>query len=692
VATSRASQCAFGCGLVAVSASCLVLVGWALDIVWLKSIVPGFVAMNPATAICFMLGGLSLVLLRANVPSKSHGRLAKAAALVMAIVGCLRLTADLFYLEIHVDQLLFAGTLGENRMAPNTALCFIFSGLSLLVLDLVPRRAVWPAQIFALMVVTISLVSLVGYAYGAESLYHIAYIPMAVHTAAVFQILSIGILLARPERGVVAVLLHDGPGGVMTRRLLPAVVAIPCALGWLRLAGQHRGYYETEFGAAIMVAVTIMLFSVAMIWIAAALNRSDLDRHQAELATRQLNDELEQRVKDRTDELANRDAQLRQAQKMEAIGTLAGGVAHEFNNLLQAIQGYTRYAMDGLDAESDSFKDLQQVLGASDRAATLTRQLLGFSRRELLQMADIDPNSLVRGLVKMLRPLIGEQIKIELLLGENVGSIHADVGHVEQMLMNLCVNARDAMPHGGQLSIKTEDLTLLDAYCDYHGDIQPGRYAMLAVADTGCGMPADVKAHVFEPFFTTKEVGKGTGLGLAMVYGVVQQHHGAIRVYSEPGIGTTFRIYLPTVDHASTAATTVSCKLTRGGTETILVAEDEPLVRELTERMLRRAGYHTIVATNGEEAVQLFEENMGCVSLALLDVVMPKMGGREAFQRIKAIKPAMRVVFCSGYDPEMTEVGFVLDEQFRLVQKPFDPDSLLATIRETLDEEICVLT
>ena len=390
--------------------------------------------------------------------------------------------------------------------------------------------------------------------------------------------------------------------------------------------------------------------------------------------------------------LAESDQQLRHAQKMEAVGTLAGGVAHEFNNLLQAIQGYTRYAMEGLDAEDERQKDLQQVINASDRATTLTRQLLGFSRREVLQMADIEPNSLIRSLVKMIQPLIGAHIKIEISLDEKVGTIYADAGHLQQMLMNLCVNARDAMPEGGQLSIKSQDLWVDQEFCDFHADMKPGRYWMLSVADTGCGMPADVKDHIFEPFFTTKDVGKGTGLGLSMVYGMVQQHAGAIRVYSEPGIGTTFRIYLPTADHAVANSRSPERKPVSGGSETILIAEDDPMVRELAVRMLQGGGYQTITAADGEEAVRLFEENADRIALALLDVVMPRLGGRDAFHRMKAIKPTVQVIFCSGYDPDMAQVGFVMDDDLRLIQKPFDPQLLLATIREVLDLEPCQAT
>jgi nitrogen-specific signal transduction histidine kinase/ActR/RegA family two-component response regulator len=390
--------------------------------------------------------------------------------------------------------------------------------------------------------------------------------------------------------------------------------------------------------------------------------------------------------------LAESDKQLRQAQKMEAIGTLAGGVAHEFNNLLQAIQGYTRFVMEGLDPEDERYNDLQQVIDASERATGLTRQLLGFSRREVLQMADVEPNALIRSLVKMLRPLIGEHIKIELTLDENVGTVCADAGHLQQLLMNLCVNARDAMPEGGQLAVKSEDVWLTEDYCDFHADMKPGRHWKLTVTDSGCGMSPEVLEHIFEPFFTTKDVGKGTGLGLAMVYGMVQQHQGAIRVYSEPGIGTTFRIYLPTIDSVSQATEPASSAQVRGGSETILVAEDDSMVRTLAVRMLERAGYHTITAADGKEAVRLFKENIDTIRLALLDVVMPHMGGREAYHAMRAIQPTLRAIFCSGYDPDTAQVGFVVDDKLRLIQKPFDPSLLLATVREVLDAEECLIT
>ncbi|MEX2119102.1 MAG: response regulator [Pirellulales bacterium] len=381
-----------------------------------------------------------------------------------------------------------------------------------------------------------------------------------------------------------------------------------------------------------------------------------------------------------------RDGQLRQAQKMEAIGTLAGGVAHEFNNLLQAVQGYTRYAMEGLEAQSQPYQDLEQVLKAADRAAMLTKQLLGFGRRQEGQFIDVQPNLLVQELLKMIRPLIGENITVKVVLGTDVATVHADPGHLQQVLMNLCVNARDAMPEGGTLLVKTENLVLGDSRELYPG-MGPGRYLALTVADTGCGIAPEHKDHIFEPFFTSKEVGKGTGLGLAVAYGIVQGHGGVIRVYSELGLGSTFKVYLPAVGRDATIERPDCASRPAGGIETILVAEDEPMVRDLTVRTLQSAGYQTLTAQDGEEAVDVFRRNADKISLALLDVVMPRLSGRQVYQRIKEVKPAVQVLFCSGYDPHSGQADFIANDGLRLVQKPIAPDVLLQTIREVLDQE-----
>ena len=383
--------------------------------------------------------------------------------------------------------------------------------------------------------------------------------------------------------------------------------------------------------------------------------------------------------------LRERENQLRQSLKLEAVGSLAGGIAHEFNNLLQVIHGYSQYAMDGLSADDPRHQDLVQVVKAANRAASLTRQLLRFSRQEELQRVHVNPNTLVSDVVQLLRPLLGEHIELEATLGDDVGTLHIDPTLVQQMLINLSVNARDAMEGGGVLHIKTRHVVLDAEYCHSHANVVPGSYLLLSVSDTGCGMTPTTKERIFEPFFTTKEVGKGTGLGLAMVYGVVQQHQGVIHVYSEPGMGTVFNIYLPTCDDAPDPNGERAEQSDNRGSETILVAEDEPMVRNLAVRILTRAGYSVLTAADGEEAVRVFEANSDRIDLALLDVVMPKLNGREVLRAVRALRDDVAVVFCSGYDPNTSCDGFVAKEGLRYVPKPFTANVLLQTIRETLD-------
>ncbi len=379
--------------------------------------------------------------------------------------------------------------------------------------------------------------------------------------------------------------------------------------------------------------------------------------------------------------------ELRQAHKMEAVGQLAGGIAHEFNNLLQAIGGYANCAMEGLSPQEQRYQDLREILKAADRAAALTRQLLGFSRRHVLRPADLDPNQVVADLAKMLRPIIGEHISLEMALAGDAGTVHADPGELQQALLNLCLNARDAMPNGGALQLKTRIVTLSEPSWDPRFQIEPGRYVVFTITDTGCGMSAEVQRHLFEPFFTTKEVGKGTGLGLPMVYGVVQQHKGAIHVYSEPGRGTTFKVYLPVGGQESEDDLPEAPAAAPGGRETILVAEDEAIVRDIVVRILESSGYQVLTARNGEEALRVFEKHHAAISLVLLDVIMPKLTGYEVYRRIASEHPGAKVIFVSGYDPGTNQSKFILQEDLRLIEKPFDPGTLLCAVREALDEE-----
>lgn len=379
--------------------------------------------------------------------------------------------------------------------------------------------------------------------------------------------------------------------------------------------------------------------------------------------------------------------ELRQAQKLEGVGQLAGGIAHEFNNLLQVIGGYARYAMEGLDPQEERHDDLEQVLKAADRATALTRQLLGFSRRHVIQPKSVDANDVVRDLAKLARPTIGEHISLGLLLADDAGPVHADAGQLQQAIMNLCVNARDAMPAGGELTLKTERVVLTEPFWDPHFDIKPGPYVVFGVSDTGCGIPRDVQQHIFEPFFTTKEVGKGTGLGLALVYGTMRQHKGAIHVYSEVGRGTEFKLYVPSADESAEDDWAEQEQSGPLGKETILVAEDEPMVRNLTVRTLQEAGYTVLEACDGEEALRVFKENCDTIALVVLDAVMPRLSGHEVYRRIKRSSPDTKVVCCSGYDRETARSECLARENVPLIEKPFTSHALLSTVREVLDAQ-----
>ena len=379
--------------------------------------------------------------------------------------------------------------------------------------------------------------------------------------------------------------------------------------------------------------------------------------------------------------------QYRQAQKMEAVGQLTGGIAHDFNNLLQVINGGTEMALLDLDADHPVRETLKDVVEAGQQASRLVEQLLLFSRRQIMRPISLDLNEVVSGVLEMLRRVIGEQVRLEWNPHSGGGAIRADRGMVEQALVNLSVNARDAMVGGGTLKVETEDVTIDEAYCEARPGAVPGRYVLLRVSDTGSGMDTETLDQAFEPFFSTKETGKGTGLGLATVYGIVRQHEGMIDVHSEPGRGTTFEVYWPVTSPAADGSKEEIETSMEGGDETILLAEDEGMVRRMARTILERAGYTVLTARTGLEAVKLFEEEDGEVDLAILDVVMPELGGREAHDRIRARRPNVKVLFASGYSENAIHSNFILDRGFNLIQKPFTRRDLLRAVRKILDRE-----
>lgn len=378
--------------------------------------------------------------------------------------------------------------------------------------------------------------------------------------------------------------------------------------------------------------------------------------------------------------------QLRQSQKMEAIGRLAGGVAHDFNNLLTAINGYSSLALQRADPDDRIRGYLEEVKKAGERAANLTRQLLAFGRKQMLKPIPLSLNDVVSEMSKMLRRLIGEDIRFDARFDPELKHIRADPGQIEQVLVNLVVNSRDAMPHGGTLTIETANFEIDHEFASRHLGLAPGKYVVLTVSDDGCGMDEKTKARIFEPFFTTKEKGRGTGLGLSTVYGIVKQSGGNVWVYSEPGDGTVFKVFLPQFQQQSETTTKPSIDLAPPrGSETILVVEDEDVVRGLARQILEQSGYHVLDARGGDEAIRLCRELRGPIDLLLTDVVMPETSGKEVANRLTKLRPAMRVLYMSGYTDDAIVHHGVLDSDVEFIQKPFTPVALAQKVREVLD-------
>jgi PAS domain S-box-containing protein len=384
-------------------------------------------------------------------------------------------------------------------------------------------------------------------------------------------------------------------------------------------------------------------------------------------------------------DLKRTEEQLLQSQKMEAVGRLAAGVAHDFNNVLTAILGYTELLIEEVPGDSHARQDLEEIKTATGRAAALTRQLLAFSRQQILQPLVLDPNELIGAFQKMLERLIGEDIELRTTLAADLGHVRADPGQLEQVLMNLVVNARDAMPGGGTLTIETANVELDKEYVEAHVPAVPGPYVMIAVSDTGTGMSEEVRRRIFEPFFTTKETGKGTGLGLSTAYGIVKQSGGYIWVYSEPGHGTAFKIYLPRVREPVERLAPPPAAERLTGTECILLAEDDAALRRLAVEFLRKLGYTVLSAGNAEEGLAVARESKRSIDLLVSDVVMPGASGRDLARRLAELQPKARVLYISGYTDDAIVHHGMLEPGLAFLQKPFTPQALARKVREVLD-------
>ncbi len=385
--------------------------------------------------------------------------------------------------------------------------------------------------------------------------------------------------------------------------------------------------------------------------------------------------------------LKETEAQLRQAQKMEAIGQLAGGIAHDFNNVLTAISGYSELLLFRLHPGDPIARDLEQIKLAAKRAANLTRQLLAFSRKQVLQPRVLNVNTVIEEITSMLSRLVGESVNLVTALDGDVGLAKVDPGQLEQVLMNLAANARDAMSDCGTLTIETRNVVLDETYAREHAEVKPGAYVLIAVTDTGTGMTREVMARIFEPFFTTKPKDRGTGLGLSTVYGIVKQSGGHVWVYSEVGRGTTFKAYFPRVTEAEEPFVFDSGRfaLSPRGDETVLLVEDDELVRELARTVLSTNGYRVLVASNGGEALLTCEQHSGKIHLVLTDVVMPQMTGRQLHERLSTARPGMKVMFMSGYAENAIVHNGVLDHGTNFIAKPFSPNDLVRAVRGVLD-------
>ena len=692
----------FALGFTLTATPCLCLIGWWTGSPFLKAVIPGLTPMNPVVAICFILVTTALFTLRTSPVARF--RSAGLALIVVSAALC-RLVATMLGQDKTIDTLLFAqrleAELRPNRMATTTAWSLLAAGLTVLILAGTWRKRIALAQLCALAAAITGIVVvncyaaavLAGQVPGTD-------VPMALSVAVLCIAFCASTLLLTAREGLAAVLMEDTHGALFARRLMASLLIVPPVLAWLTHRGEVMGFYGKNNQDALLVTLLAVGFGVN-VWLGAR-KLSAMERHArtVEQELRASKELLERRVDERTADLTNANESLRaeieqrqslheqlvQSQKMESLGSLAGGIAHDFNNLLTGMLGYAELAQLRLPADSPVQGDLDEIRQSAERAAALTKQLLTFARKEVVEPQVVDLNELAGGLAKLIRRLLGEDIELTTFFGEGLGRVQIDPSQFEQVIVNLAVNARDAMPHGGKLVIETSNMELDEPQVAHRAVMVPGDYVVFSVSDSGSGISKEVQAQVFDPFFTTKEKGKGTGLGLSTCYGIIRNSGGYIWVYSELGIGTTFRIYLPRVDDVPVASAAENEDPLGHGGETVLVVEDEESVRAIATKSLRQAGYTVLEAVNGRNALGVLAQYDSAVDLVVTDVIMPEMNGRELAEALKLVRPEAKVLYTSGYTDDSMVLQGVLSHRLAFLQKPFTPRKLAQKVREVLDQ------
>lgn len=652
--------------LLLVGLGIVVLIGWAGDIAWLKSMFPRQVSVKANTAICFLCSGTALLFQLKERGSRVSRILTAALSLVIVAIGVLTFAEYASHRDLGIDQSLFidrAQVPFPGRMSPAGAINFCVAGIGLLFLTLGPR-ARRAAQIPAVFNGFSAMLAVIGYLYGVSPLHGpFGYHSMSLQAGLGLLVLAWTMLSCGPQDGLLSVIHSDRPAGWLSRTLLFAAVVLPFILGFAAIRASKAGP-DARLTVAALVVCQIVLFTV-LIWLSAS--RLDASEEEEEMAK---------------EALAASEQMLQQSQKMEAIGVLAGGLAHDFNNLLNVISGYSELLLKDKLLQPTQRSKVEKISKAGQTAAALTRQLLAFSRQQVLQPKAIDLNHIVGGSDGYLPRLIKANIEFSTTLDPALMATVIDPTQLEQILLNLVVNACDAMPEGGKLTIETANVVLEEPMAAEKG-VHAGHFVRLTITDTGVGMSEETRAHIFEPFFTTKAIGKGTGLGLATVYGIVKQSGGFIQVESKPGRGTTFIVYLPATRIAAPAEPQKTEKVESGG-GTILVVEDSELMRELVLETLESMGYTALVAKDGQQAIRICNQFAGTIDLLLSDVVMPRMGGPEVMKKVKQIRPEIAVLFMSGYTSDVTIRHGVSNTEISFIQKPFSSTELMHKVREAM--------